>query len=105
MFLMICDGVLKCPSFARYPQAWKEDMKQYALYKLIRGIRTFKLFEDQTTETDKEKYKHKAFSYTTRAVFLSYISELSRHYKQENIKRSMLIDTWKELQIFNPELA
>ena len=78
MFLTLTQHILRSPSFNRYPIQVKEDLQGYALEKLMKSLKTVKL--DFTP--------HQIFNFATRAVYTAFLSELGRHYKQENIKRA-----------------
>ena len=70
--------ILRSPSFNRYPKEVKEDLSGHALEKLMKSLKTVKL--QLTTQ--------QIFNFATRTVYTAFLSELGRHYKQENIKRA-----------------
>ena len=78
MFLTLTDHMLRSPNFNRYPKEVKEDLRGHALEKLMKSLRTVKL----------EFTPHQIFNFATRSVYTAFLSELGRHYKQENIKRA-----------------
>lgn len=78
MFLTMTEHILRSPSFNRYPSQVKEDLQGYALEKLMKSLKTVKL----------EFTPQQIFNFVTRTVYNAYFSELSRHYKQEGIKRA-----------------
>jgi hypothetical protein len=47
---------------------------------MIRGLKTFK---------PNPENKKQAFSYFTRACWISFITVLGKHYKYENLKRDL----------------
>lgn len=96
MFIKICDHMLRMGSFNRYPEQVKQDMKSFALYKCIRGLKTFKF--DEFAE-------QRCFNYFTRAIYLSFLTELSKHYKQINIKRDLTERYLNQLYCLNPSTA
>ena len=78
MFLTLTEHILRSPSFNRYSYQIKEDLQGYALEKLMKSLKTVKLqFTPQ-----------QIFNFATRTVYTAFLSELGRHYKQENIKRA-----------------
>ena len=79
MFLTITEHILRSPSFNRYPNQVKEDLRGHALEKLMKSLRTVKL----------EYTPQQIFNFVTRAIYNAYFSELARHYKQENLKRKV----------------
>lgn len=78
MFLTLTDHILRLPSFNRYPIQVKEDLRGHAIVKLMKSLKTVKL----------EFTPHQVFNFATRTVYTAFLSELSRHYKYENIKRA-----------------
>ena len=78
MFLTLTQHILRSPSFNRYPKEVKEDLSGHALEKLMKSLKTVKL----------EFTSQQIFNFATRSVYTAFLSELGRHYKQENIKRA-----------------
>ena len=78
MFLTLIAHILRSPSFNRYQTQVKEDLRGHALEKLIKSLKTVKL--QFTTQ--------QIFNFATRTIYTAFLSELGRHYKQENIKRA-----------------
>ena len=78
MFLTLTEHILRSPSFNRYKPQVKEDLQGYALEKLMKSLKTVKLVLTS----------QQVFNFATRTVYTAFLSELGRHYKQENIKRA-----------------
>ena len=78
MFLTLTYHMLRSPNFNRYPKEVKEDLQGHALEKLMKSLKTVKL----------EFTPHQIFNFATRAVYTAFLSELGRHYKNENTKRA-----------------
>lgn len=78
MFITLTNHILRSPSFNRYPIQVKEDLQGYALEKLMKSLKTVKLYLTP----------QQIFNFATRTVYNAYFSELSRHYKYENTKRA-----------------
>ena len=78
LFLTLTYHMLRSPNFNRYPKEVKEDLQGHALEKLMKSLRTVKL----------ELTAQQIFNFATRTVYTAFLSELGRHYKQENIKRA-----------------
>ena len=78
MFITLTNHILRSPSFNRYPIQVKEDLRGHALEKLIKSLRTVKLY--LTAQN--------IFNFATRTVYTAFLSELGRHYKHENTKRA-----------------
>lgn len=74
---LICH-MLRSPNFNRYPKEVKEDLSGHAIVKLMKSLKTVKL----------EFTPQQIFNFATRTVYTAFLSELGRHYKQENIKRA-----------------
>ena len=78
MFLTITEHMLRSPNFNRYSKEVKEDLQGHAIVKLMKSLKTVKL----------EFTPHQIFNFATRTIYTAFLSELGRHYKQENIKRA-----------------
>ena len=78
MFLTLTEHMLRSPSFNRYPKEVKEDLRGHAIVKLMKSLTTVNLAFTP----------HQIFNFATRAAYTAFLSELSRHYKQANIKRA-----------------
>lgn len=78
MFFTLTEHMLRSPNFNRYPKELKEDLQGHAIVKLMKSLKTVKL----------EFTPHQIFNFATRSVYTAFLSELGRHYKQENIKRA-----------------
>lgn len=74
---LICH-IIRSPSFNRYPKEVKEDLSGHAIVKLMKSLKTVKLYLTP----------QQIFNFATRTVYTAFLSELGRHYKQENIKRA-----------------
>ena len=77
MFITLTSHILMSPSFNRYPIQVKEDLQGHAIVKLMKSLKTVKLYLTA----------QQIFNFATRTVYTAFLSELGRHYKQENIKR------------------
>ena len=75
MLIMIAERISNHSFFRNYTKELKEDMQMYALEKMISGMKNYNF-----------KYKN-AFAYFTKACFNAFKTQLSKHYKQVNIKR------------------
>ena len=78
MFITLTNHILRSPSFNRYPKELKEDLSGHAIVKLMKSLKTVKL----------EFTPQNIFNFATRTVYTAFLSELSRHYKHEGIKRA-----------------
>ena len=78
MFLTLTYHMLRSPNFNRYPKEVKEDLQGHAIVKLMKSLKTVKL----------EFTPHQIFNFATRSVYTAFLSELGRHYKNENTKRA-----------------
>ena len=78
MFLTLTEHLLRSPNFNRYPKEVKEDLQGHAIVKLMKSLKTVKL----------EFTPHQIFNFATRTIYTAFLSELGRHYKNENTKRA-----------------
>ena len=92
MFLTITQHILRSPSFNRYPIQVKEDLCGHAIVKLMKSLKTVKL----------EFTPHQIFNFATRTIYTAFLSELGRHYKQENLKRRMTKDYLMKADFIDP---
>ena len=78
MFLTLTEHLLRSPNFNRYPKEVKEDLQGHAIVKLMKSLKTVKLYLTP----------QQIFNFATRTVYTAFLSELGRHYKFENTKRA-----------------
>lgn len=89
MIIMIADRLLNHSSFRNYPLEVKQDLRGIGILKIIRGLKNYNF-----------KFNN-AFAYFTQALWNSYITGLSKHYKQINIKREMMKKLFLEIETYN----
>ena len=94
MFLTLTDHILRSPSFNRYPTQVKEDLRGHALEKLMKSLKTVKL--DLTAQN--------IFNFATRTVYTAFLSEISRHYKFENLKRKVTKEYLMKADFISPQI-
>ena len=70
LFMLICDGVLKKPTYIRIPNDIKEEIKSNAMLNLILYIHNFKV--------ENAKSKTAAFTYVTFSIETSYKGSLKK---------------------------
>lgn len=70
LFMLICDGILKKPTYFRLPNDIKEEIKSNAMLNLILYIHNFKI--------EKSKSSHAAFTYVTFSIETSYKGSLKK---------------------------
>ena len=78
LFLTLTNHILRSPNFNRYSYQIKEDLRGHAIVKLMKSLRTVKLYLTA----------QQIFNFATRTVYTAFLSELGRHYKFENTKRA-----------------
>ena len=78
MFITLTDHILRSPNFNRYSYQVKEDLSGHAIVKLMKSLKTVKLYLTP----------QQIFNFATRTVYTAFLSELGRHYKFENTKRA-----------------
>ena len=79
LFLTLTNHILRSPNFNRYQTQVKEDLSGHAIVKLMKSLKTVKLYLTP----------QQVFNFATRTVYNAFLSELSRHYRQANIKRAV----------------
>ena len=94
MFLTLIAHILRSQSFNRYPKEVKEDLRGHALEKLMKSLKTVKLY--LTAQN--------IFNFATRTVYNAFFSELARHYKQENLKRKVTKDYLMKADFISPQI-
>ena len=78
LFLTLICHILRSPNFNRYQTQVKEDLSGHAIVKLMKSLRTVNL----------ALTPQQIFNFATRTVYTAFLSELGRHYKNENTKRA-----------------
>lgn len=94
MFLTLTTHILRSPNFNRYPKEVKEDLQGHAIVKLMKSLKT----------VNCEFTYQQIFNFATRTVYTAFLSELGRHYKQENIKRKMTKDYLMKADFISPQI-
>ena len=94
MFITLTNHILRSPSFNRYPKELKEDLQGHAIVKLMKSLKTVKLY--LTTQ--------QLFNFATRTIYTAFLSELGRHYKFENLKRKMTKDYLIKADFISPQI-
>ena len=94
MFLTLTNHILRSPNFNRYPKEVKEDLCGHAIVKLMKSLKTVKLYLTS----------QQIFNFATRTVYNAYFSELARHYKFENLKRKVTKDYLMKSDFIDPRI-
>lgn len=89
MMIMIADRLLNHSNFRNYPLEVKQDLRGLGLCKLVQGLKNYNF-----------KFNN-AFGYFTQALWNSYITGLTKHYKQINIKREMMKKLFEEIETYS----
>ncbi len=89
MMIMIADKLLNHSSFRNYPLEVKQDLRSLGILKLIKGLKNYNF-----------KFNN-AFAYFTQALWNSYITGLTKHYKQINIKRELMKKLFEEIETYS----
>lgn len=94
LFITLANHILRSPSFNRYHIQVKEDLRGHAIVKLMKSLTTVNLaFTPQ-----------QIFNFATRTIYNAYFSELSRHYKFENLKRKVTKDYLMKADFISPQI-
>ena len=94
MFLTLTDHILRSPSFNRYSYQIKEDLCGHAIVKLIKSLKTVKLYLTP----------QQIFNFATRTVYNAFFSELARNYKFENLKRKVTKEYLMKADFISPQI-
>ena len=94
MFLTLTNHMLRSPNFNRYPKEVKEDLSGHAIVKLMKSLKTVKLYLTP----------QQVFNFATRTVYTAFLSELGRHYKFENLKRKVTKDYLIKADFISPQI-
>ena len=94
MFLTLTTHILRSSSFNRYPKELKEDLSGHAIVKLMKSLKTVKLYLTP----------QQVFNFATRTVYTAFLSELGRHYKQENLKRKVTKEYLMKADFISPQI-
>ena len=94
LFLTLTYHMLRSPNFNRYPKEVKEDLQGHAIMKLMKSLKTVKL--EFTTQ--------QIFNFATRTIYTAFLSELSRHYKFENLKRKVTKEYLMKSDFVDPRI-
>lgn len=89
IMIMIADKLLNHSSFRNYPLEVKQDLRSLGILKLVKGLKNYNF-----------KFNN-AFAYFTQALWNSYITGLTKHYKQINIKRELMKKLFEEIETYN----
>ena len=69
-------------------------MRGHAIVKLMKSLTTVNLAFTP----------HQIFNFATRAAYTAFLSELARHYKQENLKRKVTKDYLMKADFISPQI-
>ena len=94
LFQTLTDHILRSPSFNRYSKELKEDLSGHAIVKLMKSLKTVKLVLTS----------QQVFNFATRTVYTAFLSELSRHYKFENLKRKVTKEYLMKSDFVDPRI-
>ena len=94
LFILLTDHLLQSASFRRYPVHVKQDMKSYALYKLVRSVQTVKL-----SMSPKQ-----IFNYCTRSAWVAFITEIQKYYKVINLQRDLEMQALLRSDFLDPRI-
>lgn len=78
MIKMIAERLTNHSNFKNYPFDLKQDMVSYACFKCMQGIHNYNF-----------AFKN-AFAYFTTACYNSFVSTISKYYKDKNLKRDYM---------------
>ena len=88
MLMAIADKMLNRSEFRNYSKELKEDAKGFFFVKAIKGLKNYN-FEFNNP-----------FSYFSTCAWNAYISTISKHYKQQNIRKDIMKQMLSELETY-----
>ena len=94
LFITLTNHILRSPNFNRYPIQVKEDLRGHAIVKLMKSLKTVKLYLTS----------QQIFNFATRTVYTAFLSELGRHYKFENLKRKVTKEYLMKADFISPQI-
>lgn len=86
MLIAIADKMLNRSEFRNYPKELKEDAKGFFFVKAIKGLKNYN-FEFNNP-----------FAYFSTCAWNAYISTITKHYKQQNIRKEVMKQLLLELE-------
>ena len=89
MLIMIADKMLNRSEFRNYPKELKEDAKGFFFVKAIKGLKNYN-FDFSN-----------AFAYFSTCAWNAYVTVITRHYKQQNIRRDIMKQMLSELETYS----
>lgn len=91
--MTLAQNVITSHHFSGYSKEMRDDMISDGVMKIIKNLHNM-----------KEEYKSSFFSYWTRCCWTAFIVYLSKHYKNINRKKQLMIDYLEEMRTTNPLL-
>ena len=88
MIIAIGEKMLNRSEFRNYPKELKEDMLGMFELKLIKGLKNYNF-----------KFNN-PFAFFTTAAWNAFLTVISKHYKQQNIKKDLMTKLAQELQTY-----
>lgn len=88
MLLAVGNKILNRSEFRNYPKELKEDMLSMGLYKLIKGLKNYNFAFNNP------------FSYCTQTFWNAYLTIITKHYRQLNIKKDLMAKLSQELETY-----
>ena len=73
--------------FARYSEHIKQEMISDAYVKVVSNLKNV-----------KEQYRNSLFSYFTNICWCAFMDYLTKHYRNQNLKKKLLFDAIQNLQ-------
>ena len=89
MMMKIGNKLLNHSNFRNYSHDLKADMRSFFFQKIIKGLKSFNF-----------RFSN-AFAFFSTVGFNAYLTVISKHYKQQNIKFDLITKLQEELQIYN----
>lgn len=97
--ILLANHILGKSNFRGYTKSQQDDMVSFALYKCVKGLKSFR-----RQKTIKEGGK-KAYSYFTVIIHYAFYTELKKYYKRLNLNRELEEQYISNVESQCPELG
>ena len=88
MLLAIGNKLLNHSNFRNYTKELKDDMLMFGIEKIIKGLKNYNF------------QFNNAFAYCTQSFWNAYLTIIAKHYKQQNIKKDLMLKLSQELETY-----
>lgn len=97
--MLLATHILGKSNFRRYTKSQQDDMVSFALYKCVKGLKSFR------KQKNIEEGGKKAYSYFTVIIHYAFYTELKKYYKRLNLNRELEEKYISNIESQYPELG